>query len=234
MKVAVLDSGILSTHEELNGKISKSFNAINSSEEIVDDYGHGTNIAGILSAKKNGIGIIGINQDISLLDVKVLDSEGNGEINDIIQGLIWAYDNDVDIINMSFGFSNNYIELEETINFLTSEGIIIIAAAGNRLGQEVDFPARYPNVISVGSIKESGEVDVLSSSGKIDAFGPGTNIYTTDKNGGYETVRGTSFATAFITGAIARGIIEKEINQSDNPLDESLDYLKKMGLTQIY
>ncbi|WP_433917276.1 S8 family peptidase [Bacillus altitudinis] len=230
IKVAVIDSGIFSEHEDLQGKVVESFNAINATDNIVDDYGHGTNIAGILTANQNSIGMIGVSQDIELFDVKVLNSEGKGEIDDILRGLMWAYEKEVDIINISFGFSKNYIELEETINTLTSEGIIVIASAGNRLGQEVDFPAKYPNVISVGSMNETGEVDVLSSLGKIDVFGPGTNIYTTNKDGTYETVRGTSFATAFITGAVAKGMLNEEIERSKNSFDESLSYLEETGL----
>ncbi|MEH7768885.1 S8 family serine peptidase, partial [Bacillus sp. JR_15] len=230
MKVAVIDSGIFSEHEDLEGKVVESFNAINATDNIVDDYGHGTNIAGILTANQNSIGMIGVSQDIELFDVKVLNSEGKGEIDDILRGLMWAYEKEVDIINISFGFSKSYIELEETINTLTSEGIIVIASAGNRLGQEVDFPAKYPNVISVGSMNETGEVDVLSSSGKIDVFGPGTNIYTTNKDGTYETVRGTSFATAFITGAVAKGMLNEKIERSKNSFDESLSYLEETGL----
>jgi hypothetical protein len=161
-----------------------------------------------------------------------LNAEGKGEIDEVLTALLWAYKNDVDIINISFGFSTNYSELQEMIDLLVSEGIIIVAASGNNLGQAVDYPARYPNVISVGSIDKDGNIDILSAQGKIDVFAPGKDILTTSMSGGYETVRGTSFSTAFITGALVNGLSNEDINTNfdDDIFKQSLKYLKKIGL----
>lgn len=115
------------------------------------------------------------------------------------------------------------------INTLLSENIIIVASAGNNIGQEVDYPAKYTNVISVGSIDENGEIDILGSQGKIDVYAPGKNIVTTSKNGKYETVRGTSFSAAYVTGILANGISNGMINKNtnnENIIQQSINYLK--------
>ncbi|WP_182917196.1 S8 family serine peptidase [Bacillus sp. PK3_68] len=170
VKVAILDSGINSNHSDLKNKVTKSYNVIRSTNSTSDDFGHGTNIAGIITANHNSHGIIGVSPNVEIYDIKVLNAEGKGEIDDVLTALLWAYKNDVDIINISFGFSTNYSELQEMIDLLVSEGIIIVAASGNNLGQEVDYPARYPNVISVGSIDKDGNIDTLSAQGKIDVL----------------------------------------------------------------
>lgn len=143
--------------------------------------------------------------------------------------MLWAYENNVDIINISFGFSKHYSALQEMIDLLVSEGIIIVAASGNNLGQEADYPARYPNVISVGSINKDSSIDILSAQGKVDVFAPGKEIFTTSMSGDYETVRGTSFSTAYITGTLVNGLSNGDIN-TDDPFEQSIHYLNKLGL----
>lgn len=232
VKVAILDSGINSNHVDLKNKVAKSYNVIQNTNYIVDDFGHGTNIAGIITANHNSYGIIGVSQNVQIYDIKVLNAEGKGEIDDVLTGLLWAYENDVDIINISFGFSKHYSELQEMIDLLVSEGIIIVAASGNNLGQEADYPARYRNVISVGSIDKDGNVDILGAQGKIDVFAPGKDIFTTSMSGGYEKVRGTSFSTAYITGALVNGLSNGDINTSfdDDIFEQSMQYLRRIGL----
>lgn len=215
IKVAILDSGINKEHEDLQKKVVKSFNAVNKTKPTQDDFGHGTNVAGIITANDNGVGIVGISQNVEIYDVKVLDSKGVGEVDDVIEGLRWALSNNVDIINISFGFIKDYPELKKMINILLSEHKIVIASAGNNIGGEVDFPARYTGVISVGSINVNGTIDALASEGKIDAYALGSEIITTSRNGNYETVRGTSFSAAYVTGALAKVISSKEINEQN-------------------
>lgn len=215
IKVAILDSGINREHEDLQNKVVKSFNAVNKTKPTQDDFGHGTNVAGIITANDNDVGIVGISQNVEIYDVKVLDSQGVGEVKDVIEGLRWALSNNVDIVNISFGFIKDYPELKKMINILLSEHKIVIASAGNNIGGKVDFPAGYTGVISVGSINLNGKVDALASEGKIDAYAPGNETITTSRNGNYETVRGTSFSAAYVTGALAKGISSKEINEQN-------------------
>lgn len=201
IKVAILDSGIDKTHKEFKGLTFKEYNAITPSKPVIDDFGHGTAVTGIIASK--GIKINGITRKLELYDVKVLNENGTGEIENVIQGIEWCIQQDVDVINISFGFSSNQEGLKNVINKALGADIVIVAASGNTLGLSVDYPAKYDGVLSISSFDESLKLDPLSAKGKIDFSAPGVNIVSTNNLGGYSNFSGTSYATAFATGAIA-------------------------------
>lgn len=116
VKVALLDSGIIN-----NQTLALSFDFINNKDEALDDFGHGTNLANLLLE----------NEHVALYNAKVLNEHGSGQVDDVMAGLNWAYDNKVDVINMSFDFTANYPKLKETIDFITDKNIIIVSAVGN-------------------------------------------------------------------------------------------------------
>ncbi|MEK4198116.1 S8 family serine peptidase [Cytobacillus sp. FSL K6-0265] len=204
MKIAILDSGIHKSHEDLQGKVLKEYNVINPGQPIEDDYGHGTAVAGVITANDNNVGIVGVVQDVELYDVKVLNSEGKGNIEDLISAIEWCKKEQVDIINISFGFQAENEELEKVIEEAVSQGIIIIAAAGNNYGLNTDYPAKYDNVVSVTAVDKAMNISKShSAKGKVDYAMPGVSILTTSKDGGYAIHSGTSMATAYMTGAIS-------------------------------
>ena len=152
IKIAILDSGINKKHNEFKGLTFKEYNAIEPGKEIVDDFGHGTAIAGIIAAR--GIKTTGVIHNVILYDVKVLNEKGGGKINDVIEGIEWCIKKNVDIINISFGFSSEKEGLKEAIDKAINHNIIITAASGNTLGLTVDYPAKYHNVLSISSFDE--------------------------------------------------------------------------------
>jgi minor extracellular protease Epr len=196
------DSGINKTHSEFKGILFEEFNAINPDVQIKDDFGHGTAIAGIIAARGENIRGV-LNKNFKLYDVKVLDENGQGKIENVVRGLNWSIEQNVDIINISFGFQKDYDELQSVINKATSKNIIVVAAAGNTLGTYVDYPAKYNNVLSITSINDKLKKDPFSASGKVDYSAPGVNIKSTNNSGDYSIFNGTSFVTAFATGSIA-------------------------------
>src|ERR1700752_4290859 len=105
--VAVLDTGIQS-HLELSGRIAPGYNAITGGQPT-DGHGHGTHMAGIIAAAKNGVGVVGVagvEPKIDIAAVKVLDDTGAAYLSVVINGLQWVYyNNDIRLVNMSFGFS---------------------------------------------------------------------------------------------------------------------------------
>ncbi|MCK0470385.1 S8 family serine peptidase [Halalkalibacter sp. APA_J-10(15)] len=203
VRVAILDSGIYKEHEDLKGKIEKEFNAINPGQPVKDDYGHGTALAGIITANDNDVGIVGVTQNVELYDVKVLNAEGKGSIQSLISAIKWCMEEQVDLINISFGFQSENKELERVIEQAMSQGILIVAAAGNTYGLGVDYPAQYTNVVSVNSIDIELNRPTSAAKGKIDIVAPGVDIISTDNEGGYSLYTGTSFATAYVTGILA-------------------------------
>lgn len=228
VRIAILDSGINKNQKEFEGLIFKEFNAIKSGGEIYDDFGHGTAIAGIIAA--HGYETTGVIHNVVIYDVKVLNEKGGGKIEDVIEGIEWSIEQEVDIINISFGFSSDRDGLEDVVKKAIDQNIIIVAASGNTLGLTVDYPANYNNVLSISSFDENFQLDPYSAVGKIDYTAPGVNIISTDNKGGYSTFSGTSFATAYATGGIASVLNNSDKSLQVKSIKDSLsNYVLSLG-----
>lgn len=203
IKVAVFDTGI-SSHPDLN--IAGGVSYVDTSPSYADDKGHGTHIAGTIAALDNSFGVVGAAPETELYAVKVADSSGDGYTSSVIQGIEWAIDHDINIINMSF-VSAQYSELlHKAIQKASSAGIIIVAAAGNNGSGEdtVQYPAKYPEVVAVGAIESSHHRTDFSATGdELDLVAPGFGVMSTMTNDGYGVSSGTSNAAAHVTGAAA-------------------------------
>ncbi|MBB6447863.1 S8 family peptidase [Bacillus benzoevorans] len=244
IKIAILDSGIDKNHKDLKGVIQGEFNAINLNEPIIDELGHGTAVAGVIAAQNNNIGLIGVSPDVYLYSVKVLDRDGNGSVEDFVKGIEWSINNDVNIINLSFGISKDNFLLEAAINKAISKGIIVVASSGNTYGGEVEYPAAYPKVISVTATEKDNDNASFTSKGKIDFSAPGVDIPILAPNDKYSINSGTSLATPYITGIVSLILRDKEkFNISSNEDIHSQVYdilqswskdLGKKGKDEIY
>lgn len=203
IKVAVFDTGI-SNHPDLN--LAGGVSYVESANSYEDDKGHGTHIAGTIAALDNSFGVVGMAPNAELYAVKVADSSGDGYTSSVIQGIEWAINHKINIINMSF-VSAQYSEmLHKAIQRATSAGIIIVAAAGNNGSGEdtVQYPARYPEVIAVGAIESSHHRTDFSATGdELDILAPGFGVMSTTMNSEYGVSSGTSNAAAHVTGAVA-------------------------------
>lgn len=203
VKVAVFDTGI-SNHEDLSVTGAVYFDT--TTERNSDDNGHGTHVAGIIAAVNNELGVMGMSNYAELYSVKVLNSNGTGYTSSVIEGIEWAIDNHIQIINMSFASSEYSGSLHEMIQLARDNGILIVASAGNAGAGEdnIQYPAKYPEVIAVGSINKDFKKSNFSSTGpELDLVAPGLNILSTMNNGGYGTFSGTSMSAAYVTGAAA-------------------------------
>ena len=183
MKIAILDSGIF-PHIDLREKIiyGKNFTSEGNSQNVEDNNGHGTHVAGIIHS---------IIPEAQLLIVKVLDRYGKGNIEDVTEGIYYAIEKNVDIINISISFED--------------EDIPVICAAGNN--NVIEYPAQYG--ISAGSLDPtSGNISEFCSKDCV-IYAPGENVTSTYLNDSYETMTGTSMATAKVTGYIAKEIKNK-------------------------
>ncbi len=242
VKVAVLDGGIDHLHPDLVGNVKLGFNAINPQNPPIDETGHGTFVAGIIGAKNNNFGIVGVAPDVDLYPVKVLDSYDEGDITDIDRGIDWCIENGIQIINMSFAMNNNKAELLKSINKAISAGIIVVSSSSNSYGGDVGFPASYDDVFSVTAVDKQMNISKKAAKGKIDFSAPGINIISTAMNNEYEQYSGNSFAAPYLTGFIALilqdpkqfGITEPSFQEIKNVLLKySLD-LGKKGSDDIF
>lgn len=204
--VAVIDSGI-SNHKDL--VISGGVSYVSGSDYTDDPYGHGTHIAGIIAARNNEHGVVGIAPEASLYAVKVLDDEGIGSLSNVLLGIDWAIRHDMNIVNLSLGVNLPTQALEEILDVAYKQGILLVAAAGNSGTADtsedtVQYPARYESVIAVSSTNEIGERDGFSSTGEsIEVSAPGVNITSTFSKNKYQTRTGTSMAAGYVTGDLA-------------------------------
>ncbi|MFH3733187.1 S8 family serine peptidase, partial [Acinetobacter baumannii] len=99
-----------------------------------------------------------------------------GKIADIISGINWSVEQGVDIINLSFGFSKDDPKLREAIRNASNKGIIIIAATGNTIGLSTDYPAKYPEVLSISAIDKDMKLYAYAGQGKVDFVAPGVDV----------------------------------------------------------
>lgn len=223
VKVAILDSGINAEVEQLKGYIVKSYNTFNNSSKTSPVNDHGTMIASIVAfTNYNGM-LLGLNNNVQLYDVQVLNDTGAGQIENTVSGIDWAIEQGVDIINISYGFSKDDMLIREAIKRAYDHGIIIVAATGNTIGLSTDFPAKYPEVLSISAIDDEMNIFSYAGKGKVDYVTPGVNVPVLNMQGKIEYQNGTSFATAYATGVIS--LLKSKM---DN--DAVIEYLKKNSM----
>jgi Subtilisin-like serine proteases len=216
IKIAVVDTGISKKHPDLNVAGGVSLVGDKSSNKWDDDNGHGTHVAGVIAACDNSIGVVGVAYDSELYAVKVLDSSGSGQISDVIEGIEWAVDNDMDIISMSIGTTQYSQAFEEACDYAYSSDVLLVAAAGNSgdgdvTTNNVEYPGKFDSVIAVSAIDSTGTAPMWSSDGdEVELAAPGVSIYSTFLNDGYAAESGTSMATPFVSGVAA-------LIKSENP-----------------
>lgn len=208
VNVAVIDTGI-SQHPDL--AIKGGYNAIAGSNtaNYQDDNGHGTIVAGIIAAQDNSIGTVGIAPDVNLYAVKALGQDGTGSESDVIAGIVWCMQNNIDVINMSLSSPDSTPFLHDIIQKATQQGITIVAAAGNDGNADgsddtIEYPAKYSEVIAVGAVDQAKHRASFSGSGsELELASPGVSIVSTSNDGGYLSESGTSMATPYVTGIVA-------------------------------
>ncbi|PAE18217.1 hypothetical protein CHH80_22885 [Bacillus sp. 7504-2] len=202
VNIAVMDSGVDFQHQDFNNDLKNGYNALDPNSKPIDDNGHGTIVTGIIAAKDNSMGIIGVAPNANVYPVKVLDEFGEGTITDVVNGIEWCIQNGIDIINMSFAISYDDENLKDAIIKALKQEIIIVASASNGNEMQVGYPASYEGVISVAAVDRHLKVYKESSKGTVDFFAPGVDIWSTSKNNSYVSSSGNSNAAPFITGVI--------------------------------
>lgn len=211
--IAILDTGCDLNHPDLKDQIigGRNFTTDDASDQnqFQDYNGHGTHVAGIIAATENNIGVVGVAPAAKLLILKVLDKEGSGQYEWIVNGILYAIEQKVDVISMSLGGPEDVPELHEAIKNAVKNNILVVCAAGNEgdgndQTDEYGYPAAYNEVISVGAIDLNHRSSQFSNSNKeIDLVAPGEKILSTYLDGKYASLSGTSMATPHVAGALA-------------------------------
>ncbi|MFJ8579200.1 S8 family serine peptidase [Micromonospora sp. NPDC093277] len=203
--IAVVDTGVNTTHPDLVGRTVAGYNAIRPGASPADDNGHGTMVAGIAAANtNNGVGVAGAAWTGRVMPIKVLDNRGWGYDSDIANGVIWAADHGAKIINMSLGGPGDNTALHDAITYATGKGALVVAAAGNDGDGVTQYPAAYSEVLSVAATDGAGKLTDFSSYGDwIDVAAPGAEIVSTGLGSDYYIGDGTSFSAPLVSGTAA-------------------------------
>ena len=212
INVAVLDTGIDWNHPDLKDAYAGGVNILDETKTPMDDNKHGTHVAGIIAAAQNEFGVVGVAPGVKLWNVKVLDIEGSGYDEYTAAGIDWVVEKQRTsggrwVINMSLGAAVEGKLEKKAIERAYAAGVIMVAAAGNRNRDFLDFPAAYPGVIPVGAVGEDGAKAEFSSYGfGMPVVAPGVLVQSTLIEGVEvigEVATGPSSAT--LTGA--RGLV---------------------------
>jgi len=206
VRVGIIDTGIATAHPDLRGAIIGGFNAIND-KSYEDDNNHGTYVASVVAARRNGIGIVGVAPDAMLYAVKVMGSDGRGYISDVLEGCQWALNEEIQVVNMSLGSNHRSIAMHEAMDIMASQGVLTIVATGNDGQRGICYPARNNVAICVGGSSMDDHRMSWSNYGpelkENGVIAPGDWIQVANKNGGWQRAAGTSIATPHVTGIVA-------------------------------
>jgi subtilisin family serine protease len=189
VKVGIFDSGIDLQHPDL--QVAGGIDLLGDGHGLDDCLGHGTHVAGIVGARDNGRGTVGVAPSASLYAMRFFDCEGGGATAEReLQGLEWAIDNGMQVVNMSFGCCTIEgavtvplpvsLAEEEAMNAAYEHGIVLIAASGNASEPVVSYPAAYASVVAVGATDENDQLATFSSFGSDQELtAPGVNNLST-------------------------------------------------------
>ncbi|MDQ1712019.1 MAG: serine protease [Frankiaceae bacterium] len=212
VKVAVIDTGIRRTHQDLTGgRVLQGHDYYNNDNDPADDCGHGTHTAGTIGATtNNGVGVAGMSQ-VTILPMKVLSGTDilgscSGSAAAIAQAIRDAADQGANVISMSIGGPDSTVE-HDAVTYAYNKGVIIVAAAGNDGGNNsIDYPGAYPESIAVAALDSTKTRASYSDGGpQLDIAAPGSNVISTynASDTSYSTLSGTSMATPHVAGALA-------------------------------
>lgn len=211
--VAVLDTGVDAGHPDLAGHLLPGYNTFNTALPPTDGEGHGTAVTGIIAAGTgNGIGIAGVAWNAKVRPIKVLDDTGSGSDANLINGINWAVKNGARVINMSLGGEGDNPILHTAIKNAVANGVVLVAAAGNSGSSALNYPAAYPEVLSVAATNTNGVLTSFSTYGDtVDLAAPGYDITSLAPRAqtppGYEPywigLAGTSFSSPIVAGVAA-------------------------------
>lgn len=185
VNVALLDTGMDYNHPDLAARFAGGYNAFNNNTQPVDDFGHGTHVAGTIAAENNTFGVVGVAPTVKIWAVKVLDDHGSGSDETVMAGLDWVINTKRVmggnwIINMSLGAPAASDAERQMVARTIDENILVVAAAGNVGAKFIDVPASYPGVLAISAIDRTGTLAKFSSYGPGIAFAaPGVDVLST-------------------------------------------------------
>ena len=213
VRVGFVDSGVNVEHEDLN---EENISGINYNADgqpySVDNYGHGTFVAGIVAAvTDNQVGLAGIAPDVEIRAYRVF-SQKKGTMANVVAAIRQAIDDECQILSLSLGTSIDSPTLRTAVQEALDAGVVVVAAVGNSGNEVLQYPAAYEGVIGVGSVDPRLNVSSFSQKNKsVFVTAPGEEIAGLSNSAadGYlldltsSQNRGTSYAAPVVTAMAA-------------------------------
>ena len=209
----ILDTGIEPTHPDLNVNTALATYFAGTSPN--DEVGHGTFIAGVIAAKDNGIGVIGVAAGAEVVSVRVFDKDGGSSDSKILAGINYtaAHAASGDVANLSFGIGIFQPPPGEEAAVLALANVcrVVISAGNDAHDANLNIPARLnaPTIYTVSAIDETDHLASFSNYGvpPVDYAAPGVNLLSCWLNGSYKLGQGTSYAAPHVAGLLLLGNI---------------------------
>jgi subtilisin family serine protease len=204
MVVAVVDSGVNTTHPDLQGKLTAGIDYVDNDNDPNDALGHGTNVAGVVAANtNNGAGVASGCWSCKIMPVRVVDANEGTSAATMAKGLQYAADNGAKVITMSISTTPNNSTLQTAVDYVLGKGVVLVTSAGNNAYGDQKWPAASPNVIGVAATDKNDKLASYSNFGShVKIAAPG-EVVTTRHPTDYTIVNGTSFSTPAIASIIA-------------------------------
>jgi len=199
----IVDTGILSTHQEFSGRVLNGYTAISDGNGTTDCNGHGTHVAGTVGGTTYGVA-----KNVKLVPVRILGCDGSGASSNVIAGLDWILKNGSKpaVVNMSLGGAASS-SLDSAVENLYNNGYVMVVAAGNSNTDAcTSSPARTSNAITVAATDNTDTRASYSNYGScVDIFAPGSQINSSwiGSNTATKVLNGTSMATPHVAGVVA-------------------------------
>jgi len=233
--IAILDTGVDASHEDLISKIVPGWNTYNNNSDFTDVAGHGTAVAGTAAAAtNNGTGVASVCWGCKLMPVRVSDASGNATYSAIASGLTWAADHGARVANISYIVSDSSA-VTSAAQYFQSKGGVVASSAGNY--GTFSNSSDNPYILTVSATDQSDVIYYYSNTGKnIDLAAPGDS-FSTQMGGGYVSTGGTSYSSPIVAGVAALVISANPSlsgAQIQNILKESADDLGALGWDSTY
>lgn len=213
--VAVLDTGVDSTHPELAGQLVPGWNFYDNNSDTSDVYGHGTMVAGTVAAlTNNGVGVASAAPGAKVMPVRISDVNGYGSWSAMANGITWAADQGAKVANMSYAVSGSST-IQSAAQYMINKGGLLVVSAGNT--GAVDSSAATSTMITVSATDSNDALASWSTYGNaVDVSAPGVNIITLYRGGGYCNCNGTSFSSPLTAAVIA---LMRQANPALGPVE---------------
>lgn len=245
--VGIIDTGVDLTHPELvpSLDLTRDYDFVSGDDAANDLNGHGTHVAGIVAAaSNNATGVAGTAPGVTVVPIKVI-GRFTGSNADFIDGLYYAADQGLDVVNMSLGTTGGDLGpsgialMQDAVDYAYSKGVVLVAAAGNESSTDIYYPAACDHVICVSATDPADALATYSNHGtQVDITAPGggsgvgtgiLSTYTSGGTHGYAYLSGTSMASPFVAATAALMLSHVPAATSDEVETALLSSAKDIG-----